>query len=107
AILSHLGLETHGGALPASRPMGRIIDMPRAGSPCPPWSVGSTSADIALALCRRRARSRTAHPPDDIADIIGDEQRAVMVERHADRPSQCIAVLVEEAGQHIDRRPGR
>jgi hypothetical protein len=38
-----------------------------------------------------------------MANVIGDEQRAARVNRHADRASHRVAVLPHEAGQHVDR----
>src|SRR4051812_10017824 len=54
---------------------------------------------------RHRCRGRRGRrdPPDPVADIVGDEQAAGLVDRHADRPPLGIAVLVEKAGEHVDR----
>src|SRR6185436_20604785 len=47
------------------------------------------------------------HAPDDVADIVGDHQRALGVDGDADRPAVGFAVRTEEAGQHVDRHPLR
>ena len=47
------------------------------------------------------------HTPDHIAHVIGHEQGAALVERHANRPAEGIALIGEEAAQHIERCAGR
>jgi hypothetical protein len=50
------------------------------------------------------------HPPDHVAHIVGDEQRAATVDRHADRTASHfailghdIAVIVKDELTFIDR----
>lgn len=47
-----------------------------------------------------------AHAPDRVPHVIGDEQCAVPGNHHAHRPAPGIAVGVDEARQHVARRPG-
>src|SRR5215207_10808429 len=52
--------------------------------------------------------SRARHAPDDVADIVGHQQRAVGAERDADRPAVGdLLVGREKPGQNIPRRTGR
>src|SRR4051794_3169550 len=43
------------------------------------------------------------HPPDGVADVVRHEQRALAVDRHADRAAARLAVPVHEAGEDLDR----
>src|SRR5215468_2975460 len=51
---------------------------------------------------RGRPRLRR-HPPDRVADIVGDQQRSLLVDTYTDRAPLCFALVIEEAGQHILR----
>ena len=48
-----------------------------------------------LFLCRPAPDGRDS--PHDVADIIGDEQRAGPIDRHADRPAERVAVAHRES----------
>src|SRR5690606_19492671 len=45
--------------------------------------------------------------PDDVGEIVGDDQRAARVDAHADRAAAGEAVFAEEAEYEIDRFAGR
>src|SRR3954471_15362583 len=47
--------------------------------------------------------ARRGHPPDRIADVVGDEEGAVAGDLAADRPAVGVAPPVDEAGQDVDR----
>src|SRR5580658_10517257 len=49
---------------------------------------------------RRGARG---HAPDAVADVVGDEQRAALIDGDADRTAARVAVAVEESGEDVDR----
>src|SRR5436190_20777501 len=55
--------------------------------------------------CRRFRRRRYA--PDRVADVVGDQKRALLVEPDTDGAALRLALVVEEAGQHVLRRPRR
>jgi hypothetical protein len=44
-----------------------------------------------------------AHPPDSVADVVRDQERAGPVDRDSDRAAERLAVLVDEVGQHVRR----
>src|SRR4026207_1267398 len=44
--------------------------------------------------------------PDDIADVIRNEQRARSIHHHAHRAAERVAVGIEETGEHVFRRAG-
>ena len=46
------------------------------------------------------------HAPDGVADIVGHQQRALLVDGDADRPALRLALVVEEAGQDVLRLAG-
>src|SRR5688500_5842778 len=50
-------------------------------------------------LLRRGCR----HAPDDVADVVGDEQRAALVDHDSDWAAEGLAVGADEAAQHLDR----
>ena len=72
-----------------------------------------TSKGVSLAWRQRRNLTVAAqHPgcqlfssgadaPNRIADVIGDQQRAGLVDRQPDRPSARMSVCIEEAGDDI------
>src|SRR3546814_14298463 len=45
--------------------------------------------------------------PDNIADIVGDQQGAGLVDDHADRTPEGMHVLTNESGHNILRYTGR
>ncbi len=45
--------------------------------------------------------ARRCDTPDRVADIVGDQKRAGLVDGDTDRSSTCFAVIVEEAGDDI------
>jgi NAD(P)-dependent dehydrogenase (short-subunit alcohol dehydrogenase family) len=59
------------------------------------WIMTRAVAPL-LRACRR-------HAPDRVADVVGDQQRALLVDRDADRAALRLALVVEEAGQHVLR----
>src|SRR5205085_3413802 len=48
--------------------------------------------------------ARRADPPDGVADIVGDKQRPVPRDLHADRPTHRMIARVDEAGEDVDRQ---
>jgi hypothetical protein len=50
-----------------------------------------------------RLGGRGPHAPDDVADIVGDQQTAGPIDRDADRAAECLVVCVDEAGEDIRR----
>src|SRR5947207_1197210 len=46
----------------------------------------------------------SCEPPDYVADVVGDKQRAAPVERDADRTTARLAFFADEAGKHFHRR---
>src|SRR5262245_19388628 len=56
---------------------------------------------------RRLRRCRVTHAPNNAADIVADQQRAVLEHQRVDRPALRLVLAVEEAGQQIDRLAGR
>ena len=48
--------------------------------------------DLSSYVLAQPVRSGIAHPPDGVADIVGDEQRAGAVDRDADRAAARLAV---------------
>ena len=69
--------------------------------PQPRWCE-ATAEDAALLAQGGGRRGR--HAPDRVAHIVGDEQRAFAVDRHADRPAKRIVVF-DKAGQHVFGSP--
>ncbi|SOZ09699.1 protein of unknown function (plasmid) [Cupriavidus taiwanensis] len=62
-------------------------------------------AILAAPACPAAARlSCAADPPDRIADVVGHQQAAALVDRHAHRPPARLAVVVDKPGQHVERR---
>src|ERR1700735_1039383 len=57
-----------------------------------------------LEFSSRSLLRRWRHTPHRIADIVGHQQRALLVDLDADRPSLRLAIAVEETGQHFLRR---
>src|SRR5690349_19741875 len=55
----------------------------------------ASGARLPHGLLRRR------HAPHGVADIVGDQERALAVYSDADRPALRFALVVEEAGQHV------
>ena len=47
-------------------------------------------------LCRLR------HPPNGIADIVGDKQRSIARNRHANRAAESLFVVADKTGNNID-----
>src|SRR5216683_2408067 len=66
-------------------------------------------ASLAMTLLRltRRRLLRRRHAPHRVADIVGDQERALLVDLDADRTALGFALVVEEAGQHVLRRARR
>src|SRR5688572_28263187 len=48
-------------------------------------------------------RRRCRRAPDDVADVVGDEERAARVDRDADGAAEGLALGADEAAQHLDR----
>src|SRR6185295_137980 len=70
-------------------------------TPCYAWRHESAAP---VRRCTIAARSRRrADPPDRVADIVGHQQRAALVDGDADRTAHRVAVLLDEAGEHVDR----
>lgn len=46
-----------------------------------------------------------SHAPNLVPDIVGHQQRAALVKRHAHRAPLCFAIGIEEIGQEIHRHP--
>ena len=61
--------------------------------------------DDGVALPRRRLRRRR-HAPHRVADIVGHQQRALLVDRGRRPAGPGFALVVEEAGQHVLRLAG-
>src|SRR6185503_1093170 len=59
------------------------------------------------AQSERKAALLRADAPDHVADVIGDEQRAALVDGDADRAAHGVAVLVDEAAEHFHRHAVR
>src|SRR5262249_11238651 len=51
-------------------------------------------------LCRLR------HAPNSVADIVGDQQRAIVGDCHSDWPSKRLVVITDKTGEDIDRIAG-
>ena len=45
-----------------------------------------------------RRYGRRNHTPDDVADIVGDQQRRLLIERNAHWPPEGIAIGADKAG---------
>ena len=60
-------------------------------------NVKSTAPVLFLRYLRVGGRDA----PDRIADVVGDQQRAGLVDRDADRAAARLAVGVEEAGDDV------
>src|SRR3954464_6432403 len=57
---------------------------------------------------RRGTRSLTRREaPDRVADVVGDEESAALVEGNADRAAVGFAPGTQEAVEHFDRLAGR
>ncbi len=73
---------------------------------------GNAAAAQVLAECglppaQRRTpepSARRRHAPHRVADVIGHQQRAARVQRHAHRPPMRIAAAGHEAAEHLHRR---
>src|SRR5688572_22279930 len=66
------------------------------------WSMSFNSAPMRDGASTPRVSARARyHAPDRVADIIGHQQRALLVDRDTDRPTAGIALRVEEIGEHI------
>src|SRR6188768_4106331 len=70
-------------------------------APGPSWSFLKRAA---LSFWFKRA---SCDPPDYVADVVGDKQRAAPVERDADRTAARLPLLADEAGEHFHRQPRR
>src|SRR6185437_5498983 len=66
------------------------------------WMAGTSPATtVRKALAAR-------HPPDDVAGVVGDEQRLVRPDADADRAAVGERLIGrQEAGEDVARRPGR
>src|SRR5687768_11425913 len=53
------------------------------------------------------SRPDRRHSPDDIRQVVGDQQRAARIDRDPDRTPAGLSVLAHEAGDEVDRLPGR
>src|SRR5699024_9383622 len=47
-------------------------------------------------------RCRCGYPPNSVAHIIGYQQSAVLIKRHAYGPSECIAIGVDKPCKYIN-----
>ena len=43
------------------------------------------------------------HAPDPVSGIVRNQECALPLNDHADRPALCLALGIEKAGQDIDR----
>src|SRR3546814_2563986 len=66
---------------------------------CLHTSADQASKGIACVL----SRADRHDTPDNIADIVGDQQGAGLVDHHADRTPEGMPVLTDESGQYILR----
>src|SRR3546814_1337393 len=66
---------------------------------CRHTSDDQPSTRIACVL----SRADRHDTPDNIADIVGDQQGAGLVDHHADRTPEGMPVLTDESGQYILR----
>src|ERR1017187_1839792 len=46
------------------------------------------------------------YTPDDVADVVSHQQRAPLIQRHADRPTEGVAIATYEPGQYNHGQPG-
>jgi hypothetical protein len=84
-------------ALHRTRPFGDAPTMPLSAETGGPGSAASAQI--------RLLAGRSGHAPDRVRQIVGDDQRAAVgVDRHADGPAAGLAVLADEARQHVERR---
>src|SRR5688572_33393821 len=66
-------------------------------------AVSRQSSVVTLSMYLARSRN----PPDSISHIIGNQQGAALVDRHADRPAPGVALGADETAQHLHRLPCR
>src|ERR1700722_16099311 len=59
-----------------------------------------------LEFSSRSLLRRWSHTPHRVADVVGHQQRALLVDLDADRPPLRLAIAVEETGQHVLRLAG-
>ena len=64
------------------------------------WSARN-KCPLARTFERVRLLSRVADPPDAIAAVVGDQQRAVRRDRDADRAAPDVPVVDDEAGHEV------
>src|SRR5688572_19566321 len=61
--------------------------------------------------CGRRPGHRAAscgnHAPYGVADVVSNQQRAFAIDGDANRPAERVALRVDEARQHVFRKPRR
>src|SRR5271165_954314 len=87
-----------------------IIFMPLAllQAPCLLFSRASGWSPSRPAPHNSSDPSLSRHPPDHVADVVGDQERAVRAESHSDRPSVGRSLVWrKEARDDIARRSGR
>src|ERR1017187_8298167 len=46
------------------------------------------------------------YTPDDVAEVVSHQQRAPLIQRHADRPTEGVAIATYEPGQYNHGQPG-
>lgn len=68
-------------------------------------SAASTTSCGSKSGCNAPLLRRDA--PHSVADVIRDEQRAILRERDADRPAARAPVLIEKTGKDVDGRSRR
>ena len=54
--------------------------------------------------CGALFSGRGRDAPDRVADVVGHQQRAALVDRDADRAALGVALRAQESRQHVDRR---
>src|SRR3546814_11410951 len=73
------------------------------------WSSDVCSSDLtsddqpSTRIACVLSRADRHDTPDNIADIVGDQQGAGLVDHHADRTPEGMPVLTDESGQYILR----
>jgi len=71
---------------------------------CARWIVAFLNKASAAKKFPRGTTLTLAHPPDDIASVVGDEGAAFLVNDDVDRPAMRMAVSRQKAAQEIDGR---
>lgn len=64
---------------------------------CASWSWGHLLVEDLTCRWYRH------HAPNNVAHVVGYQQRAFAIDRDADWTSHCVTILSHEASQHVDR----